>query len=228
VLLHPLGSLTVKQTVVPLNFDISKFGQSTPAGARRFTLGVDMSGGHGLDTTPVNDFFARAQFVEMSDDQKLATPSFESMAAGFTMSSDEFTFTADDKDWIGVNTIEFETLILDEETNKLRRSEAELPKQPQAPTLHYQLSAQLFAKQARFGAAGSSEIRRTGNARYRTTTIGKYQIKKEDWTIVTEELQPAGKSAPYSEITQSLQQIKEKDPRRASGLKIVRLSEIQK
>ena len=38
VLLHPLGRLTVKQTVVPLNLEISRFGQAAPAGARRFTI----------------------------------------------------------------------------------------------------------------------------------------------------------------------------------------------
>src|SRR4030095_8351273 len=38
VLLHPLGTLTIKQTVVPLNFDISKFGPSPPSGMRRFSI----------------------------------------------------------------------------------------------------------------------------------------------------------------------------------------------
>jgi len=38
ILLHPLGTLTVKQGVVPLNLDISCFGSAAPAGARRFTI----------------------------------------------------------------------------------------------------------------------------------------------------------------------------------------------
>jgi hypothetical protein len=227
VLLHPLGSLTVKQTVVPLNFDISKFGQGAPAGARRFAISVDLTG-HALETHTVNDFFARAQFVEMGDDEKLSAPSFESMTAGVTMSSDEFTFS-EAADWIEVNTIEFETWILDEQTNTLRRSEAELPKQPGSPVLLYQLSAQLLTKQARFGAAGNSDLRRTGAARYRTTTIGKYQITKEGWSLIkTDDLQPASKPASYSEAAQSLEKLKEKDPAKAAGLQIVRMSEIQK
>ena len=228
ILLHPLGSLTVKQTVVPLNFDISKFGQGAPAGARRFTIGVDLTG-HALETHTENDFFARAQFVEMGDDEKLSAPSFESMAAGVRMSSDEFTFSAKSDDWIEVNTIEFETSILDEKTNTLRRSESELPKKSTAPALLYQLSAQLLAKQARFGAAGNSELRRTGAARYRTTTIGKYQVSKEGWSLINaDNLQPASKPATYSEAAQSLEKLKAKEPAKAAGLKIVRLSEIQK
>lgn len=227
VLLHPLGSLTVKQTVVPLDFDISKFGQSAPAGAHRFSITADLTG-HDLETHTVPDFFARAQFVEMSDDEKLSAPSFESMVAGITMSSDEFTFGTNPPEWIEVNAIQFETWILDEETNKLRRSDAELPKAPQAPFIFYQLSGQLLFKQARFGAAGNSEISRSGNARYRTTTAGKYQITKEGWSIITDDLRPASKPVTYSEATQSLEKMKEKDPAKAVGLKIVRLSEIQK
>ena len=58
-------------------------------------------------------------------------------------------------------------------------------------------------KQARFGAAGISELRRTGNAKYRTT-MAKHRIAKEGWSIVaTADLtvQPvsgveAGKPAP--------------------------------
>src|SRR5262249_19285818 len=37
-LIHPLGTMTVKQNVVPLNMDISRFGQAAPAGVRRFTI----------------------------------------------------------------------------------------------------------------------------------------------------------------------------------------------
>ena len=44
VLLHPLGTLTVKQSVVPLNLDISRFG-AAPAGARRFTISSVSLGG---------------------------------------------------------------------------------------------------------------------------------------------------------------------------------------
>lgn len=227
VLLHPLGSLTVKQTVVPLEFDIERFGQTVPAGARRFTIKVDLSG-HTLDIKQENDFFARAQFVKMTDDQKLSAPSFESMVAGITMSSDAFSFSTAGADLIEINTIEFETWILDEDSDTLRRSDAELPKQPAAPVLLYQLSPQLLLKQASFGAAANSDIRRTGNARYRITTAGKYQIAKEGWSLITSEnLQPASKAASYSEATQELQEIQQKDPARAAGLKIARLSEIQ-
>jgi hypothetical protein len=38
----------------------------------------------------MNDFFAAAQFIEMSQDDKLAKPSFESYAAGYQLASEDF------------------------------------------------------------------------------------------------------------------------------------------
>ena len=84
VLLHPLGTLTVKQGIVPLDLDISRFGQAAPAGARRFTISSVSLGGQSPRTESVKEFFAPAQFFEMSDDEKLSRPSFEAMAAGMT------------------------------------------------------------------------------------------------------------------------------------------------
>ena len=163
MLLHPLGTLTVKQSVVPLDMDISRFGQAAPAGARRFTISSVSLGGQNQTTQSVKDFFAPAQFFEMSDDEKLSRPSFESMAAGVSIGSDEFDFTANADDWLEVEAIEFETIIVDKEKNESRSS---------GPKDLYALSPELLGKQARFGAAGTSDIRRTGRAKYRTTTDG--------------------------------------------------------
>ena len=103
VLLHPLGTLTVKQSVVPLNMEISRFGQAAPAGARRFTISsVSLGGDRARRPQPVRDFFAPAQFFEMSDDEKLSRPSFEPMAAGVSIGSDAIVFTADTSDWLEV------------------------------------------------------------------------------------------------------------------------------
>ena len=50
VLLHPLGTLTVTQGVVPLDVEIARFGSSTPAGARRFAITSVSVGGAGQTT----------------------------------------------------------------------------------------------------------------------------------------------------------------------------------
>src|SRR6185295_2996602 len=118
VLLHPLGTLTVKQNVVPLNLDISTFGQAAPAGARSFSIGVSL-GGQSQTPQTIPDFFAPAQFFKMTDDEKLSRPSFEMMAAGVGFGSNDVGFTAVVSDRLEVKAIEFETWIV--EKNKEHR-----------------------------------------------------------------------------------------------------------
>jgi len=224
VLLHPLGTLTVKQSIVPLNTDISKFGQTTPAGARRFTINSVSLGDQNQTAQPVSDFFAPAQFFELSDDEKLSRPSFEPMTAGISFGSDEIAFSANLDDLMEAEAIEFETIIVDKQKNEPGSRD---------PKNLYQLSPALLSKQSRFGAAGSSELRRTGKERYRTATV-KYTLAKEGWSIITTadlKVQPirgvdAGKPATYSEAVKELQTVKQENPTKASGLKIVRLSEL--
>ena len=210
--------------------EISRFGQAAPAGARRFTITKVNLGGQDQSSAPVKDFFAPAQFIELTDDQKLSRPSFETMDAGITFGSDALSFTNDSSDRLEVKTLEFETWILDNESGEARRSEAEKP-QPQQPPLFYQLTHTLLVQQARFGAAGSSQLRRSGTAKYRSTTIGKYQVSKEGWSLVTADdltKQPVRKPASYSEAVESLRQLQQQAPAKAAALTILRLSEVSK
>ena len=231
VLLHPLGTLTISQTVVPLNFDISRFGPSPPSGVRRFTISKVSVGDDKQTVAPERDFFAPAQFIEMSDDEKLSRPSFEKMDAGVTFGSSVFDLPDNAEDRLPVNTIEFETWIIDKKTNEPRPAD---PVDPQGQRVFYQLSDARLRTQARFGAAGSSELRRTGKARYRTV-ISKHRIAKEGWAIVAEDnlaVQPvagvaAETSVSYAEAAETLRKLKQSDPAKASGLKILRPSELK-
>ena len=230
VLLHPLGTLTVKQSVVPLNLDISRFGQAAPAGETHFTISHVSLGDEEQTTDVVKDFFAPAEFFEMSDDEKLSRPSFESMPAGVTFGSDQFVFSTDERDCLEVNAIEFETWILDKDANEMRHSDPEDAANPKAL---YRLTATLLSQQSRFGAASRSQMRRTGSARYRST-LDKYQVVKEGWTIVakadlTVQQLPgveAGKPASYEEAVQGLRQLRQEQPSQRGLLKILRPSEL--
>lgn len=86
VLLHPLGTLTVRQSVVPLGLtrDIDRVGSGTPGADRRFTVTGTSIGPKPQARTSVRELFAPGQFFDMSDDDRLAAPSFESMDAGVT------------------------------------------------------------------------------------------------------------------------------------------------
>jgi hypothetical protein len=93
VLLHPLGTLTVRQTVVPLGLtrDIDRVGTGTPSADRRFTVTRTAIGTKSQERTSVRELFAPGQFFDMSDDDRLAAPSFESMDAGVTFGDGGYT-----------------------------------------------------------------------------------------------------------------------------------------
>ena len=93
VLLHPLGTLTVRQTVVPLGLtrDIDRVGTGTPAADRRFAVTGTSIGTRSLERNSVRELFAPGQFFDMSDDDRLAAPSFEPMDAGVTFGDDGYT-----------------------------------------------------------------------------------------------------------------------------------------
>lgn len=84
VVAHPLGTITVKQGVVPLNLgrDIDRLGTAAPSGARRFAITRVRLGADEITPAVVSDQFAPAQLFDLSDDEKLAAPSFETMDAG--------------------------------------------------------------------------------------------------------------------------------------------------
>jgi hypothetical protein len=91
LVVHPLGSLRVSQRVAPLDMDIARVGNARPSGPTRFTITHAFVGGTHADTQPVNERFARSQFFEMTDDQKLAAPAFEAMPAGVEIGAQTLT-----------------------------------------------------------------------------------------------------------------------------------------
>ncbi|MGH4001155.1 MAG: DUF6603 domain-containing protein [Pseudonocardiaceae bacterium] len=89
VLAHPLGTLEVRQRVAPLERTLQRFGSSVPSGARHFTIAGATIGRAQAAVSGVQDLFAPAQFQELSDEQKLSLPSFESMPSGAVIGARE-------------------------------------------------------------------------------------------------------------------------------------------
>lgn len=96
VMLHPMGSLTIQQGAVPLNVDrdLDRIGPNSPSAERRFAITQVFIGDDELDTDPVRDLFAPADFFDLTDEEKLAAPSFEDMEAGVTAAGAAYSFDA--------------------------------------------------------------------------------------------------------------------------------------
>jgi hypothetical protein len=80
VVVHPFGVLSVSQKIAPLDMTIDRFGNKKPAGDTKFTM--SWSGGPGSEQ---REEFAIANFVTLSDDQKLARKSFERLKSGLRL-----------------------------------------------------------------------------------------------------------------------------------------------
>jgi hypothetical protein len=93
LLAHPLGTLTFQQKLVPLELKLDKASGSKIDGANEFGSGSlvltqgAVPAGVGVVAQSTNDFFAAAQFIDMSQDDKLSRPSFESYVAGYQLAS---------------------------------------------------------------------------------------------------------------------------------------------
>jgi hypothetical protein len=221
IALHPLGKLSVKQSVVPLDLEIAKFGPTTPADARLFKLNSVSVNGKSVPFEREHDFFAPAEFLQMTDDEKLAAPSFEPLTAGFSLNSDSFILPTGDLDLIEEPAIRYETLIIDDKDKPARK--------PATPT---PLNAMYLGKQISFGAAARSDVRRSVAAKY-SPAVSKKALLKTGWVLVSSTDQSrqsapgveAGKLVAYAEAFQALQQLKRENPARAKGLMIIRASE---
>lgn len=77
IVLHPFGVLAVSQKIVPLGVEINKFGNQKPSGATKFELTFNPGG-----TTEVREEFAMANFLRMSDSDKVSRKSFERLPSG--------------------------------------------------------------------------------------------------------------------------------------------------
>jgi hypothetical protein len=169
LVLDPLGNLVVKQQVVPLNTsrDLDTFGGAPIAGVRSFKLQASIEGVT-QDVNNVQDAFAPGQFFEMTDDEKLASPSFEDMDAGAIFGSDAIVI---DEGASIFAPLEFETIIIDEQG--LATNEVED---------RYVLVAHRFFEQVRFSAVGTAPVpqhRRSALPQSRSTARGG----NAQWTV---------------------------------------------
>jgi hypothetical protein len=88
---HPLGSLTVRQHAVPLGQRVERYGPDLLQAACRYDITGAALASQTAQSASVTDFFAPAQFLTMSDADKLSAPSFEQMTAGVTLGSTALT-----------------------------------------------------------------------------------------------------------------------------------------
>jgi hypothetical protein len=185
IVLDPLGQVAVRQQVVPLNTarDIDLFGGAPVAGDRRFGVTATLSGTP-LTNVALRGDFAPAQFFAMTDDEKLAAPSFESMDAGCVFGDANVAF---DATLVIPAPLEYETIPITLAGPATSSPAASAP----APT-RFTLSAAQLQTLAPSGAAGRAPVRRVGRARFRNDAVEPAAaFAAPEWVIVPKAGGPA-------------------------------------
>jgi len=109
---HPLGRFVFSQQVTPFGLALEKFGDSEVVGPNQFDVESVTIGGRPVaeampaaSRRPVREHFARAQFLEMSEVDRLTRPAFEEMDAGVEFSSSAFEVSAPVRSSLGYETV---------------------------------------------------------------------------------------------------------------------------
>lgn len=118
VLTHPLGGLGVRQTVVPLEYRIEKFGNTRPAGFEKFrvtsvkTVDDDGTTEIGPGDDGPREKFAPAKYRKKSDSEKLSSKAFDERLAGHRSGGDQFHGPTEKH--CTTASLRYETLVTDE------------------------------------------------------------------------------------------------------------------
>jgi hypothetical protein len=84
---HPMGTLTVREHVVPFDVPITRYGNATPSDGTEFSIQSIQINTQTETIQTIQDYFAIGQFETLSDADKLSKPSFEDYDAGVTVGS---------------------------------------------------------------------------------------------------------------------------------------------
>jgi hypothetical protein len=145
---HPLGVLSVREKVVPLDLTITRYGNAAPADGNYFSLsGVDVQG-------TIQDYFATGQFLTLSDADKLSAPSFEQYDAGVTIGSAAIQAGADSP-----RTVVYEERYIDKPTAFSGRPR------------RYSMPANVHLALSRQGAGATSPLKNSGLTKYNTGLV---------------------------------------------------------
>ena len=82
VLLDPAGALRIAQRVVPLDQPITRFGGAPLGPHGQLSLGPLSAFGNATPRARRREEFAPAQFLDLTDAEKLSLPSFSRFDAG--------------------------------------------------------------------------------------------------------------------------------------------------
>lgn len=146
---HPMGTLSVRETVVPLDLQITRYGNAAPSDGNLFVISDVKINTQEETKQNFQDYFATGQFLTLSDADKLSRPSFEKYDAGVQVGSSAVVPGADSP-----RTVKYVERIIDVPTGFSRF------------TRFYSMPATIHAALTQQGAGFLSAVKNTGLVKY--------------------------------------------------------------
>jgi hypothetical protein len=214
--LHPMGTLTVRETVVPLDQQITRYGNAEPSDGHLFAISAVQVNATPETKQNFQDYFAAAQFLTLSDADKLSRPSFERFDAGVTVGSGTVITGANSP-----RTVQYEERIIDVNTGFSRF------------TRFYALPADRQSALTLQGAGFLSAVKNTGLVKYQngpaaaaiTADDPGYVVVGVDDLAVRSDISP-GHGASFYAARASLDAHLALHPEEAVNLQIMPLHEV--
>jgi hypothetical protein len=163
ILAHPLGELTVRQKVLPFGVSLKRFGAAVTTTPGPFEI-EKVRLGSKEPATPkqehsVRDAFARGQFVNLTEDEKVTGPVFESFRCGQTrIGTEAIVYPTEAKQ--GAMS-EYDVTVIDNKDTRSRH-----PGDPVA------ISTNALLLAAQFGAAKQTPMSSLGSAKFAGPALG--------------------------------------------------------
>jgi hypothetical protein len=215
LLVYPMGTLSIRENVVPLDVTISRYGNATPSDGHLFAISDVEINNQQTNRQTFQEYFAPGQFNALNDADKLSQPSFELYDAGVTIGS-----SAVDSGKDSARTVVYEEKYID------------APMSYSRPTGIYLMAANLHAALSRQGAGYVSPVLTTGLAKYSagpataaiTTSEASYVVAHTDDLSVRSDISSAS-GVTYFQARAALASHLAANPADSGNLQIVPLYE---
>lgn len=205
---HPLSRLALTQKVLPLNVRITRFGNSPVLGTPQEFRIRQVTVGTGTTTTePVRDHFAPAQFRDLSDDEKLSSPSFELLEAGVRIGA-----TPADCGLAVTAAVEYEEILIPEP----------MPPDPAVPgRRRLSLDAGVAARFSHWSAAGLRKATRQGEPAYRGRAVTLAAPSRTYRVVSQRNVADRGIMTEFSTRTEAVDALQTLTRDRRQGMQII-------
>lgn len=217
VLVHPMGTLTVREKIVPLDLPITHYKGGTPSDGNIFTISDVQINGAPATKDYFPDYFAAGQFIDLSDADKLSRPSFESYHAGAKIGSKNLCSGPD-----SARDVAYDECFIDDPNSCSRHSQ-----------LPYLMPADVYIALSRQGAAFTSGARYAGLNKYQNgpatpaVTAGdpSYVVASTDDLSIRRDISPST-GATYFQARAALNKYLVTHPADRGTLEVLPLHEV--